>query len=366
MSTTTTGSASPSLSPLSMLSNWRSRAGTSVLVTIAEANTGSVGLSTAPTRKAVTQSSPATKWASTEMPRNVSGIPSSRARPDSRHAARNSGTPARWPSVNSTVNRARSASVDTIGLFGVSCSQPKPPEPATAPASRNISDVDSTVRAASPDTRTTMSSATPKMRTSAMYCALPGPREPAVPSAALRGDSLRATGDPTPTRPDGQARPTSQRGRAAATCGQRARTGRTGRVAAAVTSGLGQRLRPVNSSSPGAGRRRRRNRRPGSKSPTPRLSPVRRASHLARPTQPTDQLAAVTPVADRRRYTEPTPDDRAVVGATEHPGLRRLLDIPGRTCGVTTSAADRRPPYRYGIGFPPGHFGMARHGKRSG
>ena len=61
-----------------------------------------------------------------------------------------------------------------------------------------------------------------------------------MPSAALRGDSLRATGAPTPTRPDAQAVP----------------------------------------------------------------SLVRRASHLARPTQPTDQLAAVTPVADRRRYTE--------------------------------------------------------------
>ena len=308
MSTTTTGSASPSLSPLSMLSNWRSRAGTSVLVTIAEANTGSVGLSTAPTRKAVTQSSPATKWASTEMPRNVSGIPSSKARPDSRHAARNSGTPARWPSVNSTVNRARSASVDTIGLFGVSCSQPKPPEPATAPASRNISDVDSTVRAASPDTRTTMSSATPKMRTSAMYCALPGPREsrPAVSRTTRR--QPKATGDRAyPPR-------TGPLTAAAADIVSASEDGPPRRVAAAVTFRLGQRWCT---------------RRAGWSPSQARLLPPPSPPH---PTRPISWLLShPLPIAAGTQNRHLTTGGG---GATEHPGLRRLLDIPrGRHVG---------------------------------
>ena len=54
----TTGRASPSLMPLSTFSNCRSLAGTSARPTIAEANTGSVGARTAPTRNDVVQSRP--------------------------------------------------------------------------------------------------------------------------------------------------------------------------------------------------------------------------------------------------------------------------------------------------------------------
>lgn len=58
ISSNTTGRASPSFTPLSTFSSWRSLAGTSLRPTIAEANTGSVGASTAPTRKDVVQSRP--------------------------------------------------------------------------------------------------------------------------------------------------------------------------------------------------------------------------------------------------------------------------------------------------------------------
>lgn len=54
----TTGSASPSLIPLSTFSSSRSRAGTSLRPTMAEAKTGSVGARTAPTRNDVVQSRP--------------------------------------------------------------------------------------------------------------------------------------------------------------------------------------------------------------------------------------------------------------------------------------------------------------------
>ncbi len=98
-STSTTGRASPSLSPLSTLSSERSRAGTSGRPTIADAKTGSVGARTAPTSIASVHGSPATACASTAVMPNVSGMPSTSARPGSRQARRRSAKPTRMPSV---------------------------------------------------------------------------------------------------------------------------------------------------------------------------------------------------------------------------------------------------------------------------
>ena len=98
-------------------------------------------------------------------------IPS--ARPDSRHPSRNAGTLARWPSVNSTVNNAISASTATISSSALNCTRPSPPGPISAPATRNSSAVDNTVRAATPDSETLISSITPNARTSTTPDSLP-------------------------------------------------------------------------------------------------------------------------------------------------------------------------------------------------
>jgi hypothetical protein len=149
------------------LSSRRSRSGTSSRPTIAEAKTGSVGDRIAPSSKAVGQSSPAKKCAGTAMPIMVSGIARPKARPDSRQPSFSAGRLARRPSVNKTVNRAMSASpVTNEPLDGMS-TRPNPPCPISAPATRNISAVDNTVRAATPDSDTLISSTTPKARTSA-------------------------------------------------------------------------------------------------------------------------------------------------------------------------------------------------------
>lgn len=72
------------------------------------------------------------------------------------------------PSVNSTANRARSAVTDTISLCGEMWIRPRNPSLTSAPPRRKSSEVDRTVRAASPDSRTATSSATPKTATSTM------------------------------------------------------------------------------------------------------------------------------------------------------------------------------------------------------
>lgn len=72
------------------------------------------------------------------------------------------------PSVKSTANSARSAVTDTISLSGVMWISPRKPSLTRAPPARKRKEVDSTVRAARPDSSTAMSSATPKTTTSTM------------------------------------------------------------------------------------------------------------------------------------------------------------------------------------------------------
>lgn len=175
ISTSTTGSASPSLRPDSTFSNCRSRAGTSLRPTIAEANTGSVGARTAPTNSDVVQFSPTRKCVTTAMPTNASGMPRPSARAGLRHAPRSAGKETCMPSVNRTVNSARSAVMTTIGSSGAMWISPRKPSLTSAPASRNSSEVDRTVRAASPETRTATSSATPKTAMSTIQA--PGEEE---------------------------------------------------------------------------------------------------------------------------------------------------------------------------------------------
>ena len=154
--------------PLSTFSNCRSLAGTSVRPTIAEANTGSVGARTAPTRNDVVQSRPTRKCVTRAMKTNASGMPRPRARAGFLQWARSLGSETCMPSVNSTANRARSAVTDTISLSGVMWIRPRKPSLTSAPPTRKRKDVDSTVRAARPDNSTATSNATPNTATSTM------------------------------------------------------------------------------------------------------------------------------------------------------------------------------------------------------
>lgn len=156
------GRASPSLRPDSTFSSERSRSGTSRRTTMALANTGSVGASTAPSSSEDTQSRPVSSLASTATPSHASGSPIPRARAGCRHAWRIRGSAACIPSVNSTPNSATSAVATTTGLCSVKCTSPSRPGPTTAPASRNSSEVENTERAASPESSTATSSAAAK------------------------------------------------------------------------------------------------------------------------------------------------------------------------------------------------------------
>ncbi|CAL9350693.1 hypothetical protein SUDANB58_00458 [Streptomyces sp. enrichment culture] len=162
----TNGSASPSLTPLSTFSNCRSFEGTSLRPTMAEANTGSVGARTAPTRKDVVQSSPTRQWVISAMPAKASGMPSPRARAGYLQFSLSLGNDTCMPSVNSTANNARSAVTATMPLSGAMWTRPGNPSLTSAPPTRKRNEVDSTVRAATPESRTATSRAVPKTATS--------------------------------------------------------------------------------------------------------------------------------------------------------------------------------------------------------
>lgn len=70
------------------------------------------------------------------------------------------------PSVNSTAKSARSAVILTMSLPGVMWTMPRKPSLTSAPPAKNSSEVESTDRAASPDSNTATSSAAPKTMTS--------------------------------------------------------------------------------------------------------------------------------------------------------------------------------------------------------
>ncbi len=77
----TNGSASPSLRPDSRLSVWRTSAGTSLEVTTDEVTTGSVAVSTAPSRNASAQvRSPNSSFAPSASSTRVIGIANTSAR----------------------------------------------------------------------------------------------------------------------------------------------------------------------------------------------------------------------------------------------------------------------------------------------
>ncbi len=84
---------------------------------MAEAKTGSVGQSTAPTRNEAIQGKPATQCAKIAVARSVSGSPKSKARPGKCQARKRSRAPTRMPSVKSTLKSASSASRETTGTL---------------------------------------------------------------------------------------------------------------------------------------------------------------------------------------------------------------------------------------------------------
>lgn len=99
---------------------------------------------------------------------NASGMPSPRARAGLLQLARSLGSETCMPSVNSTVNWARSAVADTISQSGVMWISPRKPSLTSTPPTRKRVQVESIVRAARPDNSTAVSSAAPNTTTSSM------------------------------------------------------------------------------------------------------------------------------------------------------------------------------------------------------
>ena len=113
--TTTTGSARPSLTPLSTFNRCRSRCGTSWRPTSAAANTGSVGLSDRAEQERLRPRQPDDQMRQRGRQRQCQRE-AQEQRPDRElTAGRRSAAVTLIPSLNSTLNSASSAKVATIG-----------------------------------------------------------------------------------------------------------------------------------------------------------------------------------------------------------------------------------------------------------
>ena len=108
MKKSTNGSASPSLSPDSRFSAWRTEAGTRCEVTTAEVTTGSVAERTAPSRKASAQlSSENNNFAASARKASVSGIAITSARTTGPQWTTSSSRSTKRPSENRVTISAR-------------------------------------------------------------------------------------------------------------------------------------------------------------------------------------------------------------------------------------------------------------------
>src|SRR4051794_29160030 len=158
----TAGSASPSLSPDSRLSEWRTIRGTRGLVTTEEESTGSVGESSAPSSADGSQSRPTIQCAAAATTAPVIGIPSTSLRNGRRHS--------RWSISASTSSPSRNR-ITTSATIARSCTNPerapklstsKPPSPSTKPVTTKKAASDRNERRTSPETSAPTISRPPK------------------------------------------------------------------------------------------------------------------------------------------------------------------------------------------------------------
>src|SRR3954454_24223544 len=149
----TAGSARPSLSPDSRLSEWRTILGTRGFVTTEEESTGSVGDSSAPSSADSSQPSPTIQWAAPATTAPVIGIPST--------SLRNGRCHSRWSLSASTSSPSRNR-ITTRATIARSCTNPerapksstsKPPSPSTKPVTTKSAASDRNDRRTSPATR---------------------------------------------------------------------------------------------------------------------------------------------------------------------------------------------------------------------
>ncbi len=163
MKASTAGSASPSFMPDSRLSEWRTIRGTRGFVTTLDESTGSVGDSSAPTRKLSAQPSPVSQCVATATITHVSGIATTSLRSGSRHAFCSISASTSRPSRNRITISATSARSCTKPERGSMSSTPNPPSPSRKPASTKTAVSDRNERWASPDASAPSISSPPRM-----------------------------------------------------------------------------------------------------------------------------------------------------------------------------------------------------------
>src|SRR5215210_3960146 len=174
----TAGSASPSLSPDSRFSEWRTRRGTRGFVTTDDDSTGSVGESSAPSRQASSQPRPTTQCATTATSAPVIGIASASFRNGRRQAFWSISASTSRPSRNRITIRATTARSCTKPERGSKSSTSRPPWPRANPVRTNTAASDRNDRRTSPDTSApTMSSAPRTSRTISSFTGIESPSE---------------------------------------------------------------------------------------------------------------------------------------------------------------------------------------------
>src|SRR3954454_5689390 len=177
----TAGSASPSLSPDSRLSEWRMTRGTRGLVTTVEDSTGSVGDSRAPRRNDSVQPRPVSAFVAQATSTHVIGIARTSLRNGSRHAVWSISCSTSSPSRKRIRIRATVASVLTKPDEGSNSSHLIPPSPSAKPATTKIAVSERKLRRARPATIEPRTSRAPSAssecsRRSALPAAITPPR----------------------------------------------------------------------------------------------------------------------------------------------------------------------------------------------
>ena len=119
--------------------------------------------------------SPASVTPSPAVTRNVSGIPSSNARPGSRQAAAKSAKPDPLPIGEQHREQCKLSEHRDQLVLGAELHHPDHPVAKQEPSQQNSTAVDSTLRCASPESNTPMSRTTEKARSSATPPVFPEP-----------------------------------------------------------------------------------------------------------------------------------------------------------------------------------------------
>ncbi len=157
----TAGSASPSFIPDSRFSECRIRRGTRGLVTTLEDSTGSVGESSAPSRKDSVQLRPVTTLAVSATSTAVSGIARTSLRSGRRQCACSISPSTSSPSRKRITTSATVASSETNDERASKRSAPVTPGPNTKPISTNSEVSDTKPRRSRPETKAPSISSAP-------------------------------------------------------------------------------------------------------------------------------------------------------------------------------------------------------------